>query len=146
MTITQHLVDWAASECARQQSGELSVARMIEATTLFNDSEDVEWIPLILEIATIIEPSKNENGFRVQPITISTTQEVRPVLDFERLLTNLCDAASEMWISPEEFYQEFEQLHPFNDGNGRLGAILYNYFLGKDSESLVVPPPFKVKA
>jgi fido (protein-threonine AMPylation protein) len=45
-------------------------------------------------------------------------------------------------VSASEFYQEFETLHPFNDGNGRVGAILFNLLNGTLSDP-IVPPPYK---
>jgi len=33
-------------------------------------------------------------------------------------------------LTPEEFYHQFERIHPFVDGNGRVGAILYNMLKG----------------
>jgi fido (protein-threonine AMPylation protein) len=32
-------------------------------------------------------------------------------------------------MGPIEFFREFELVHPFVDGNGRTGAILYNAML-----------------
>lgn len=33
-------------------------------------------------------------------------------------------------LTPVEFYHEFERIHPFADGNGRVGAILFNIMTG----------------
>ena len=42
-------------------------------------------------------------------------------------------------ITPEEFYQEFESIHPGIDGNGRVGCILYNFLRG--SMNIPIKPP-----
>lgn len=34
-------------------------------------------------------------------------------------------------VTPEEFYFYFEEIHPWDDGNGRVGTILFNYLKNK---------------
>jgi len=43
--------------------------------------------------------------------------------------------------SEDVFYFEYEMIHPFADGNGRSGKILYNYLLDKMDDPKM-PPNF----
>lgn len=38
-----------------------------------------------------------------------------------RALDNLLNSS----LEPDEFFIEFEKIHPYNDGNGRVGEIIY---------------------
>jgi hypothetical protein len=94
----------------------------------------------ILTLVALIEPEVNRNGFRTTLVrfadgTVLENQDVIP-----------SQVASLLWVqdtvTPAQFYQEYEEIHPCDDGNGRAGAILYN-LLGNTLDAPVVPPPFK---
>lgn len=45
-------------------------------------------------------------------------------------------------LSPDEFYVEFEKIHPFVDGNGRTGKILHNWLLGTLGDPVLIKDYF----
>ena len=143
----QNIIKHCAYECARQQSGEMSVSWMFDAwlwTVTYGIDHGVLGPAIIkpnvkffLELAKIVEPVKNANGFRTLPVIINET--VIPVTDFESNLSTLIENG---WFhgNAEQFYFAFEKLHPFIDGNGRIGNIVFNLLNG----TIYTPAPTPV--
>jgi hypothetical protein len=122
-------ISWCAAECARQQSGEMSVYDMVNAYEFARLASKRMGRPNLYEImrlGELVEPEKNANGFRQTPVMIGWDQI--PVVDFQRSLNALFEA----WHNtrPETVYREFQIVHPLVDGNGRVGSILYNWRAG----------------
>lgn len=130
-------------ECKRQNDLNVSsVSGMVEAYYFFLNyslQENFELNTYILkELAKKIKP-QNKIGYRKTPVTFSNgTMGLKHSL-IDRAIENLLNATQD--ITPEEFYIELEKIHPFEDGNGRLGAILYNWLNGTIYNP-VVPPKF----
>lgn len=104
----------------------------------------------ILRIAAMIEPEVNYEGFRKQGVWIKG----RAGADY----TQVPHLIAGLWthigsIKPiqgrtngletaDDFYLEFEVIHPFGDGNGRTGKILHNWLLGTLEDPVLVTDYF----
>jgi len=141
------IVSFCASECERQHSGEISVSAMVDAWDYAMGVCRYIRTPLTLatieEIGSLTEPKKNPN-FRQIPIYVGNGWEYIEKAKWERvpeLLTMLLESYYEGILdeapmhplsksAEDQFYFEYENIHPFVDGNGRSGKILYNYLCG----------------
>ncbi len=137
MSDIQHLVAWAAQECEWQQVGPLKVGYLIDAYYHLEKQPELS-LDLVMELGHLVEPDKNPSdrwrgvgvrvGFSVKP----TPQEV------PRLMSRFF---SKPLGPPHEAFREFEEIHPFVDGNGRVGALLYNWWNSTLAPGDLVFPP-----
>jgi hypothetical protein len=111
-------------------------------------------LSIIEFIGTFVEPIDNAGGFRTIAVGINDPNfgwiekvpwyRVPDLLDL--LLQSYYDGSLEPTHSlahdkEDQFYYEYENIHPFRDGNGRSGKIFYNYLRGTlDYPSM--PPNF----
>lgn len=142
MNFTIDEILFCASECEKQKSGEMSVYNMACGLQLAK-LQNLPTLDFIISLGKTIEPTKNFNGLRKIPITINgIVSGVSP----QNILSSLQNLVSALLtfgsISAKEAYQEFEKIHPFIDGNGRVGAILFN-FLNGTINNPQNPPTFK---
>lgn len=92
----------------------------------------------IIHLGQIIEPWVNPSGFRNTAVVVRGVPALTPRL-IARTMTSLIEARDR--IEPAEFYREFEEIHPFQDGNGRVGACIFNWLRGTLNDP-VMPPDF----
>lgn len=127
--ITLDVVKWAAQECAWQMSGELSVGWMVEAWQYAVRHQD-EPITLdhVLALGRLVEPVVNRRGLRTVGVRVGLSIKPRPeeipeMLD--RLIGNQPPLGDMVLVG--EWFRAFEEIHPFRDGNGRSGNIIWNW-------------------
>lgn len=131
--ITSRVVQWAAQECAWQQSGEVSVWRMVDAW-LYAHRRQLRPVTLrdVLTLGRLVEPQVNRAGIRKVGVRVGWDVKLEP----ERVpaaLSALLEAQPSLGTigSPvERWFREYEDVHPFRDGNGRTGSILLNWLRG----------------
>lgn len=135
-------IQFCAEEVHRQGRDALAVADMCAA---WQDALDVAEstnlsLAHVIRWGHLVEPEalNAPNGWRTVGVTVGYTIKCHPSeVDsrMERWFWNVSD------MTPEEAYKEFEEVHPFADGNGRVGKIIFNYLRGTLFHP-VMPPNF----
>lgn len=105
----------------------------------------LRWSSITMRDIVILARRVNHNEFlclRTTPVTFADLSVALAPEHIVRQLELLIDQINGLLVTNEEFYQRFEEIHPFEDGNGRVGALLYNVFSGWLDDP-VHPPEFK---
>lgn len=128
--ITMEIVRFCAIECKLQMSGELSVWAMIEAWRYAQEKSAIAPIPTVsdvLELGRLVEPNVNSQGFR--KVDVRVGWDIK--MDHELVPSAVVNLMENIHLmSPEGFFKDYEDVHPFRDGNGRTGVILFNWLNG----------------
>lgn len=136
--MSEPIVRYIAEEVARQQDGPLMVASMYSAWLTAMRETGLPTVEQIEHWGRLVCPLKNAEGFRSCRVRVGIRlcpepMEVRPRM--ERLVGYL------ETMDPALAYYEFQMIHPFRDGNGRTGKILFNYLKGTLADP-EMPPNF----
>jgi hypothetical protein len=139
---------FCAEEVARQRdhdpkavSGLISAWRFAIAKY---DEYGTEFPPLttsfIEQLGFLAKPTINHSGFRMYPIRIG--YDTKEHHEIPRRMSMLVSAYNNGDLDPQELYMEYEDIHPFGDGNGRTGKILFNWANGTLRDPVMPENPF----
>ena len=139
-----YIVRFCAEEVRRQGRGPLEVAGMVNAWEdalrkfkygRFMNLE--QHTKAVQRWGHLIEPEANEPR-RWRSCNVRVGNHICPPLnEVPHLMSRYLDMFPSM--NADEAYLEFERIHPFRDGNGRVGKILFNW--KNDTMSRPVFPP-----
>lgn len=130
------VIEFCAEEVRRQyyyedsvtkRNGPSAVGWMANAWWFALEHEGPITVDLIVRLGQAIEPTHNHNGIRRVDVWVGDRKCPDPQ-DVPRLLSNLVEHGID--LEPAVWYKEFEMIHPFRDGNGRTGKVLYNMLNG----------------
>lgn len=144
--ITREIVQFCAEEVERQGRGPIQVAWMVDAWAVAmlewqKRSTDVgPMLALIITLGSRVEKQNHADSFRTVGVRVGTQICPRPheVLDLMRRWAN---NVLNTEMTPEEAYKELMHIHPFADGNGRVGKIVFNALKGT-LDKPQMPPNF----
>lgn len=97
---------------------------VITRSSVFETITGKEIENLILHLASLIE-KRNEKGYRRVPVFFASGGEALNPDLIPRAMESYSDSYAEGLMDSTEAYIEFEKIHPFEDGNGRLGDLLW---------------------
>lgn len=135
------IIRYCAEEVERQQDSPMAVGWMCEAWAFAYDQHAAE-LPLttaLIEcVGMLVHPEENPYGFR--RVAVRVGDHLCP--DWQEIPPRMAKwVAALNAVTPEEAYREFQEIHPFRDGNGRTGKILYNWLAGT-LDAPKMPPNF----
>lgn len=145
MLVDLEIVQFCAIEARLQMSGELSVAWMIDGMIYAQNMQDLKpTVTDVINLGRLVEPNDNAIGFRTCGVQIGHDIKM-DWEDIPRQMVNLMEAVRDGAFDPRpvrpgisttrnsganEFFKAYEEVHPFRDGNGRTGVILFNWLNG----------------
>lgn len=135
------VVRYCAEEVARQGDVPNAVASMVEAWRL---AQSLRGRGVTLEVAIVerlgalVCPWMNSGGFR--RVNVQVGDRICP--RWETVPAAVADLVEKSpTMTPADAYREFELVHPFRDGNGRTGKVLFNWLNGTLDDPQL-PPNF----
>lgn len=150
--MNRHVEEWCYAECERQHAttpadiDNMAVAYGFATGIAERMAQEGGSIFLweIVGLGMCVDPVANPGGrFRTGPAVFLNGGDAVPAHEIHIYLDALLNTHNDPdWpLTPDEFYQQLMYVHPFKDGNGRVGALVYNVLNGT-IDNPVTPPDY----
>lgn len=126
MNIEQYIIESCEHQMALRQEDFIGMARAYEyalATICLRPG----WQIRMNDLAPLITRVNAEQvwvPWRSQPATFANGRWATNAQHVQREMEILIK--NQHLLPPDNFYWEFEEIHPWHDGNGRVGSLLWN--------------------
>lgn len=132
-------VEWAAHECKRQHVGPERVPGMLQAWARAKQvGTSFSWADVAFMGSEVeYRNAKNPNGIRTTPVSFPDGSFGPNAASVPRAIETLFAHGDR--TDPDGFVKEFLDIHPFEDGNGRVASILWNVLSGTLEEPRMLP-------
>ncbi len=142
MSFSLNDIRYCAEEVERQGDSARYVTGMARALSVARLCVSIDFTPdsiLVRRLSACVTDSLQIwPAFRVVPVVVGDSLPI-PWENIEHQIDSLLAEWSNADLDDDEWYRQFEEIHPFIDGNGRLGSILWNWRRGSLDEP-VAPP------
>lgn len=149
--LTREIVRFCSIECKLQMSGELSVGWMVDAWiyaqefstkgdfSLADYESRLPDLQDVINLGRLVEPNVNVHTDRSEFRTVDVRVGYNIKMPWQEVPAAMVGLMGDLYketlvpdyaMGPATFFREYEDIHPWRDGNGRTGVILFNWLNG----------------